>query len=239
MPASGSDASAARNARAPATRRNLVANEILDQAATIFAERGFEGTGIRDIAEAMNMSRPTVYHYIKTKEHLLEQIVDEITEDVVAWLAALRADESLDSLERVSAMVRGLALRITRRPAHMRLLTSSEARLPEPAATRHANGRRTILKQMAAVIGEGVAAGELRPVDERIAAFAVLGMCDWIAWWYRPDAGASAEAVAGQIADVAMNGLRVAAPHRRGRRGVHDALDLVREDLDHVARLIG
>jgi len=222
----------------PQARRALVANEILDKAATIFADQGFAGTGIRDIADAMEMSRPAVYHYFETKESLVQELVAGVTGEILQFIIELRADRHLDHREKAHALVEGLVRRVAARPAHMRLLAASERSLPEPIGSTHAEAKRDALVEVRAMIAEGVADGAFRPVDERLAALAILGMCNWVAWWYRADGDIPVEEIGAALADLVLEGL----PRRQSRRladgSIGAAAALLREDLAHLERLI-
>jgi AcrR family transcriptional regulator len=219
-------------------RKDLVAAEILDKAATIFADRGFSGTGIRDIADAMNMSRPAVYHYFSTKEALLQELVSGVTGDILQFITALQADEELDHCQKLERLVTGLVERIAAKPAHMRLLATSERSLPDPIGSTHAAAQRQALDRVQALIAGGVAAGALRPVDERLAALALLGMCNWVAWWYRPDGGATVADIASELTALVLSGLPRLAGRSPADGSVDAALVLLREDVDHLERLV-
>ena len=69
---------AAANGRASA-RRELVEAQIYEQATRLFAERGFAGTSLQDVADAMGMTRSALYYYVRNKDQLLAQLVTEIT----------------------------------------------------------------------------------------------------------------------------------------------------------------
>ena len=57
------------------TRRELVENEMYEHAARLFAERGFAGTSLQDVADAMGVTRPALYYYVKSKDELLSKLV--------------------------------------------------------------------------------------------------------------------------------------------------------------------
>ena len=76
-----------------------------------------------------------------------------------------------------------------------------------------------MLKTVTSVIEEGIRAGRFRPVDARVAALAVMGMCNWVAWWFRPGRN-SVDAVADQLADMAIGTVQrptTAPPAVRGQ----------------------
>ena len=106
-----------------------------------------------------------------------------------------------------------------------RLLDRTEAALPDEVAALHLEARREVLAEMRTIIEEGVSRGEFRPRDERLAALSVIGMCNWVAWWFHPGSSHPAEPVADQLAQNAVDMLsypegarsRVTAPHRACR----------------------
>ncbi|WP_240812862.1 MULTISPECIES: hypothetical protein [unclassified Streptomyces] len=88
----------------------------------------------------------------------------------------------------------------------------------------HADARHAVLDAVVNVLDQGVIAGRFRPVDTRVAALGILGMCNWVAWWYRPDGSVDIDTVSELLAEMAVAGVPVIA--------------MLREDLDHLERLI-
>src|SRR5215469_4875878 len=66
------------------TRRDLVEAQIYEQAARLFAERGFAATTPQDIADAVGISRQALYYYIKSKDEILARLVSDISEQALA-----------------------------------------------------------------------------------------------------------------------------------------------------------
>jgi AcrR family transcriptional regulator len=219
-------------------RRDLIADAILGKAAEIFADQGVQGTGMGEIAAAMDMSRPAVYHYFSSKEQLVEQLLEDYTGNLAGFLREVRNDSKSTPTEKLSQFVTGLAMRVAAKPAHLRLAVGNERSLPSKMAQTHSEARHEAFNHVVAIIAEGVEAGELRPVDERIAAFALFGMCHWIAWWYRPGGSATDEEIAKEMTSIALHGLVRTTP-RRGASGMQHAIELLREDLDYLERLAG
>jgi AcrR family transcriptional regulator len=223
------------------TRRELVSGEILEKAAALFAERGFSSTSLQDVAEALEISRTALYHYVGGKNELLATLVRGLTQETADSLAAISADRSLDPVEQLAAAIRSMATRIANSPGRFRLLLVSEGSLPEPLASEHKQARRRALRELTAIVRGGIDAGLLRSMDDRVAAFAVLGMCNWVAWWYDPARAANggAEQLAEELVRLGVAALQ--APAERapsGRAGVEHALDLLRRDLDYLQRTL-
>jgi AcrR family transcriptional regulator len=227
---------AARRRGAP--RRKLLLSEILDQAMVLFAERGYEGTTLQDIADAVGLSRPNLYNYVRSKEELLVAMVEATTQSAANSMREVRERADLDATGKLRAMVHALVLRRAENPAQFRTLDRSDQALPPEIAAKHLQGRRAVLGEIAGVIEDGVTAGVFRPVDARVTALSVIGMCNWVSWWFHPSADHPAEPVAAQIADnaVAMvlrqDGRSPAEPTPLG------AVALLQQDLDYLRRLL-
>lgn len=227
-----------RRGEASTTRRELVENELYEHATRLFAERGFAGTSLQDIADALGITRPALYYYVKSKDELLAKLVTEVTNGPLEELTALVERPELDAVAALRGVVDVLVRRRTTQPERFRLLIRSEAELPEGLMSAYDESRRAVLKTIAGVVERGIRAGQFRPVDARVAALGVLGMCNWVAWWFHPGGRESAEAVTEQFADMAIGALQ------RQDRQVPDggspaaALKLLRQDLDHLERLL-
>jgi AcrR family transcriptional regulator len=189
-------------------RRELMENELLERAADLFAERGFNGTSLQDVADTMGMTRPAIYHYFESKEALLTALVEGLTEGRAAQLAAIRRRTDLSSEEKLRAATTLMATQMARHPARFRLLIQGEADLPEHLASKNNKAKRDVLAHVVAIIDEGVRSGVFRARDPRLAAFAILGMCNWIAWWFKPQSPLSVEAVAEEFAHMAALSLQ-------------------------------
>jgi AcrR family transcriptional regulator len=85
-------------------------NEILDVAERLFAEKGFDHTSTNDIIHEIGIARGTLYHHFKSKEEILDAIVERIRCEKIAQAAAIVADRKVPLLERLTGSV--LALNI-------------------------------------------------------------------------------------------------------------------------------
>ncbi|MER5432425.1 TetR/AcrR family transcriptional regulator [Streptomyces sp. NPDC002588] len=224
----------------PSSRRELVENEMFEHASRLFAERGFAGTTLGDIAEAMGITRPALYYYVKSKDELLAKLVEEITEGPAAEIEALAADTDADPADRLHRIAHLMALQPARLPKRFQLLLRSEADLPPAVAQSQRAAQRSTLRHLIGVIDEGVLKGQFRPVEARTAALAVAGMCNWVAWWYHPGGkhGLSADETADQIAGLAVAMVRQTALRTPEAAGPTAALALLRQDLDYLERTL-
>jgi len=218
-------------------RRALVEQEIFEQATRLFAERGYSGTSIQDVADAVGLTRPALYHYFKSKDELLARLVAEVTVVAAADIAEIAKHDELSATERVRNIVQKLARRQGEKGDRFRLLLRSEADLPESVADSYTRNRRAVLHSLADVIEHGMAHGEFRPANPTIAALGTLGMINWVAWWYHPGSHFDLDVVCSQLADQAVHGL-LAEPGRPAATTALDVVGSVRREIDRLEELL-
>jgi len=212
-------------------RRTLVTSELLDKATELFAAKGYEATSLQDIADAVGVSRPALYHYVSNKDDLLAMLVEQVSRSLAEVLAELAARADLTPTEKLRNLTSLLVRQRADHPDQFRILDRSETVLPEPAKTAHVEAKRRVLHEMVSIIDTGIAAGDFRTVDSRTAALSLLGMCNWVAWWFRPDA--DVELVVKTITQFAESMLR--SDNSGGRAS--DASELLGEIRARLDRL--
>jgi AcrR family transcriptional regulator len=219
-------------------RGDLVENELYKRAAELFAQRGFAGTTLQDIADAMGTSRTALYYYVKNKDDLLGKLVAEVSQELAGALRAIRRKADLSPEDQLHQMAQTMVSWMASRSVRFRLLILSEQDLPPDLARTHRNAKRTIRDELAAVIAEGVRSGVFRPVDEQVAAYAIVGMCNWTAWWFRPGPDHPTEPVVEQIAEMALHSLRWPDEERHKPEGTAGALARLEAELGSLKRML-
>jgi AcrR family transcriptional regulator len=189
-------------------RKEVLSSEVLERAVELFADRGVAGTSLKDIADAVGLSRPAIYYYFPSKDLLLEELLTGVTISAARIFDELEKRSDLTPLERIREAARGLVLWVTERRQHFKAIDRSENELPPNILSRHRDAKRRVLSGLVSLIDEAIARGEARSVDSRVTAFAILGMCNWTAWWYVPGAGLGAREIADHISDMAVHAVR-------------------------------
>lgn len=227
---------ASGSARRSTTRRSLVTRELLDKATGLFAEKGYETTTLQDVADAVGISRSALYHYVSSKEDLLKMLVENIGLELADALTELRARTDISPEAKLRELTDRLVRQRAESPSQFRVLDQSESVVPEPLRTRHREARRVVLKELSGLIEDGIEAGNFKAVDPRVAAFTVLGMCNWVAWWYHPGPDDEIDVVAGQISQSAVDMLIADSAGREVT--AQTALAAARASLDTLERLL-
>jgi AcrR family transcriptional regulator len=193
------------------------AAEVYRTAAEIILEKGYNATSVSDIAQALGITKAGLYHYIHGKTQLLFEIMqyglDELDREV-----AQPAYKIADPEERLRFMIEMHARIVTRGDGAVTILVD-ETRALTPAQNRVITRRkRKYLDFLRATLKELKAEEKLRDVNITVAAFGILGTINWISRWYQPAGTLNEKQIAGEIVDMAMNGLTQCA--RRGLRAI-------------------
>jgi AcrR family transcriptional regulator len=216
-------------------RRGLVETQILELSAELFARQGFAATSLQDIAESIGISRPALYHYFSSKDEILARLTDGLITSAGTAVAEAMAQE-LSEDKQLSTLIRALTVPIAEAPGRFRLLLTRDSSISDAAQGRLHELEAHVIRSMAAVIERGITSGAFRRCEPRTATFAVLGMINWVAWWYTPGGAQSIDEVSEQLVDFALTSLRSPSTAAGGDT-VADTIASMRRELDHLERL--
>lgn len=80
-------------------------NEILDVAEELFAVKGFDGTSTNDILEKAGIARGTLYYHFKSKEDILDGVINRMIDQMEEKAAEIAANQEIPVLERLTAVI--------------------------------------------------------------------------------------------------------------------------------------
>jgi len=222
----------------PKIKANAMREAILDAASTLFIEHGFSGTSMYDIANALGVTRTAVYYYFKNKEAILVALTESVTSVPATGASRGREKSAPDPMEELRDLVRYHAKRVLSHPLQFRVVERAEINLPARLRESGRASRRSLLNKFTAVIEQGVRSGHFRVLDARIAAFAMIGMCNWTAWWYKPAGRRNPDEISEMLAEYALHALKRDDARRPRKAGVGEAVRLLREDLSYLEQQI-
>ena len=213
------------------TRAEINRQSILDAASLLFIDKGFGGTNINDIADALGATRTAVYYYFQSKEAILEALTEEVTEQAGELARSVSGHDELPAEQALRQLVMQHATLILTHPLQFRVVERSESSLPEPRRAAARAARHSVLDHFVHVIQRGIDAGVFVAPDARTAALAVIGMCNWSAWWFEPE-GHAVEPVAQALTELALRSVvRDQQRHLRPASAA-ESIRLLREHLD-------
>jgi AcrR family transcriptional regulator len=85
-------------------------NEILDAADELFGQKGFDGTSTNDILEKVGIARGTLYHHFKSKEDIMDALIDRYSDGLLDAAQVIASDKTIPVVERMIRVVMALNL---------------------------------------------------------------------------------------------------------------------------------
>ena len=192
------------NRRDQADRRQ----EIIDAAAAIFQAKGYAATSIQDVADAVDILKGSLYYYIKSKDDLLFEVIQEVHQGGLANLEAGKALEG-SALEKIRSFVERHMTYNARNLVKMTVFFHDFRSLSPERRAVIVEERDLYDQHLRALIVTGQGEGSIRAdVDPRMAAFAILGSMNWMYQWYNPDGPKGIEEIAAEFAELAVDSIR-------------------------------
>jgi AcrR family transcriptional regulator len=169
---------------------------MLDRAAALYAQHGFLGASIADLAVACGVSKSLLYHYFGSKEDILFEIMSDHIEHLRSVARAALAAAPADPAERLSALTHSLLRAYVGAADRHKVLINDLDKLPE--ARRHSvvAAERELLDMVGDLLTElGPRYGTTR-VERRASTMLYFGMINWTHTWYEPDGPVGIDALA-------------------------------------------
>jgi AcrR family transcriptional regulator len=206
---------------------------ILETAGDLFDRKGFNQTSLQDIADAVGMSRPSLYHYFNNREQILAAGIDQVTKQRDLITKELR-DIDGDPVERLTALILGLGTLISEHPVWVRILLREEAALPQDTRIRDRESRLAFFELLVHTLEDGGTLGYLRAHDERATAMTIISALSGLPGHYAASADISPADAARLAVAIILHG--VLDPIRRPGTPVERGLELIREGSELIQR---
>jgi AcrR family transcriptional regulator len=180
-------------------------SELTREAARLFAERGYHGTSIGDLADALGVQKGSLYHHIESKQDLLHETMREGAEAFHEALDAI--PEDAPATEKIRLALRG-HLRVVAEQLDVATVFVREWRYLEGERREEIlRERRRYEERVRALFREGREHGELRTdLDDATAALLALSAANWAYTWLRP--GFDTDDLADRFYALLVDGMR-------------------------------
>lgn len=189
--------------------------EILRTAARLFQQQGYDATSMNDVAAALKLSKGGLYHHFQSKDEILFNIMwhaMEITEQRVINVVRRIDGSSLAGAEdRLRTLIR-LHIQLVLSPEDREITVMLHENHPlPPSLRRKINGRKKDYVHFVENLVNDIQRRRGAPssVTPRAAAFALVGMINWIYQWYKPDGTLNGDSLVQQYTDIFFCGALV------------------------------
>ncbi|WP_019575052.1 TetR/AcrR family transcriptional regulator [Curvibacter lanceolatus] len=183
---------------------------ILEQAAHLFARRGYPSTSMNQVAEACGLSKATLYHYYKDKYSLLVSIAEGHVSRLQALVVEVEA-EALAPEQRLRELIRRIVEEYADAQDAHRVLTEDVKFLDEADRERVLDHERDVVSGFARAVAE-VRGESLQAELSKPLTMLLFGMINWMFTWMKPEGELDYDAMAPIVADLFMGGLTAVKP---------------------------
>jgi AcrR family transcriptional regulator len=188
--------------------------KVLQHAARIFCEKGYEGASMRDLSRAAGMSLAGLYHYFDSKEELLYLIQKHTFRTIIERLEE-RLKNPTDPEERIRLFIENHLEYFLANKEAMKVLTHEDETLKNGRGAEIRAIKREYYKICLELLEDLRRAKGLQ-FSPRLAVLGLFGMINWIYTWHNPRVDADAAALAQEMGDLFLRG--VLSPAKNGRR---------------------
>jgi AcrR family transcriptional regulator len=181
--------------------------EILRTAARLFQQQGYDATSMNDVAAALKLSKGGLYHHFQSKDEILFDLMDHAM-DITQERVINPVRDIADPEERLRMLIRlHIEVVLSVRDREITVMLHENHPLP-PSLRRRINTRKKdYVHFVESLIAEVQRARQSKgTISPRAAAFALLGMINWIYQWYRPEGTLQEEDLVRQYTEIFFAG---------------------------------
>ncbi|MCF8475326.1 MAG: TetR/AcrR family transcriptional regulator [Emcibacter sp.] len=188
------------------TKNRYRRDELLEIAIDLFAEKGYVGTSIRDIAKAIDRSVSNVYHYFENKEELWLAILEYSVQGLPEKLRMVAHGEG-EPLERFKKLLKVHLEESTKHQRETKIFFIDEERLSPKGKIINKQIQKEILDIYVEQFRLLQSHNLVRARNLKILAFNVLATINWFLRWYDPEGNMSKEEIYDEIIDFVLHGM--------------------------------
>lgn len=180
---------------------------IIERALQLYAERGFLGASVADLAAACKTSKSLIYHYFPSKEDILFEAMDshiKTLSNAASGIAAMDATAA----EKLRALIHALMHLYVGAAARHKVLINELYHLPPNRRDVIVGRQRRLVQLVADLVGDIQPELKQHPELLRPASMLFYGMLNWTHTWFDPKGPATVDTVAELMGDIMLEGLK-------------------------------
>jgi TetR/AcrR family transcriptional regulator, cholesterol catabolism regulator len=185
-------------------------NEIIGVALKLFAQESYHSTTLDKVAAEIGVSKATLYYYFRNKEEIIRAILNRSLDRMKQTLEIKKT--SLSTTEKLRQFFEYHVV-FGADDADLAKITFEQLNiLPKRSREVLKRKQREIVSFLQDLLQQGVDEGIIKVSNTKIAAFAILGMCNWTYHWYKPDGKLAPQKISEIYVSLLENGYLVKTP---------------------------
>jgi TetR/AcrR family transcriptional regulator, cholesterol catabolism regulator len=186
--------------------------QITDTAATLFSQRGYMATSMRDIAEKMGIEAASLYNHISSKEDILHAICFDMAQQFLNTIDEVN-DIYFDAEQKLRMAIQNHVTILTANLTKSKVFLHEWRYLTTENKAEFITQRDKYEKGFTVILQNGEDENLFKEVDKKFAVLNILSSLNWITEWYKPDGSMTAEEIAKKLSDFILMGLSKPLPY--------------------------
>jgi AcrR family transcriptional regulator len=182
---------------------------IILAAARLFREKGFNATGMRDVAGEVGVEAASLYNHIRSKAELLQHICFRIAEEFTSQLNEVEKLHELDSIQKLDSIIRFHVRMWVEKPDEVLVANNESKYLKDPYYDSFLNERKIYVRRLETIIEEGMQKGIIRKIEPYVVVLTVMSAVRGIEFWHRTKKNISAIQLENDMVMMLVDGLRI------------------------------
>jgi AcrR family transcriptional regulator len=172
--------------------------KIITVASRIMSQKGYKGASLQEISELVGIHKTTIFHYFKNKEELLLAVLRIAIENVIKQLELIIEDEALSPEEKLRQAIYTHLDSMVKHLDNVNVYHSEIRFLSKKNRRKYLDTRKYYASCFGQIIKEIKESDDryFKGLDTKIVNFGVLGMCNWVAKWYKESGSLKVEEIA-------------------------------------------
>ncbi|MCS7188332.1 MAG: TetR/AcrR family transcriptional regulator [Bacteroidia bacterium] len=180
---------------------------ILEAAIELFGQKGYERVSLRQLAQAVGLTPPTLYHYFPTKEALLETLAHQVAEKFELATAGI-AESNWEVTHKLERFCEAHLIALLEKPLQATIfLREAPQHLSEPQRSAFLTRQRQYESRVERILEEGLQKNLFREIEPRFVAVSLLAALNATATWYQPGGPMKPVEIGNKIAEIFIRGL--------------------------------
>lgn len=180
---------------------------IIKAAASLFKEKGFVATSMRDIAMGIGVEAPSLYNHIESKKEILKDICFNIGRLFTTHLKEVELS-SENTLLKIESIIRFHISMMMEEYENVYISDHEWRHLHEPFLTDFKNQRRNYRARLAVLLQKGIDKNEISPVNASVAVLIILSAIGGIENWHRSGRKVDANTLEENMVNILIDGLK-------------------------------
>lgn len=182
-------------------------SQIIETAAKLIKQKGFENTSMRDLASELDMEASSLYNHISSKDEILKTICFEMANEFITAMAEVN-DIYFDAEQKLHLAVKNHIKLITQETEKAYVFVNEWRRLAPADLAEFITLRDQYEKGFAVIVQNGEDEGLFNEGDKKFAVLTILSSLNWVVEWYKPTGTMTSDEIAEKLTNFILSGLK-------------------------------